>query len=277
MITLPMRFQDSSPSRQSSDSYDPSLPPRPRNSHISGLQRHVAGAMLSVMPSSRPTATNRPKLSLQTSKLSSPAVAGEFPTIRSTNVLDAPPPTPTSTVQPQIHFPPSATSSAFPGVFHFPNDAPYFLPIGTRSILRNSPLPRRHLSATSTRTPKRMFPPMKRVAFQERLVEFTPTPVIEGLSDTEFDTSSSEDEHKRRREVIEAEDGHRRRKRQDWVWRPVEDDVLTLQDSLSVDSDLETPPIQAQLDVVNVRFDSRNGEGDVAPKQYSTPEHVITN
>ena len=115
------------------------------------------------------------------------------------------------------------------------------------------------------------------MAFQERLVEFTPTPVIEGFSDSEFDTSSSEDEHKRRREVIKAEDGPGRRKRRDWVWRPVEDNVLTSQDPLSVGNDLETSPIQAQFDAVNVRFDSRNGEGDVALKQCSTLEHVISN
>lgn len=129
-----------------------------------------------------------------------------------------------------------------------------------------------------------MFPPMKRVAFQERLVEFMPTPVIEGLSDTEVETSSSEDDHKRRRTVIEAEDGHPmpihgRRKRRDWVWRPVEDDILKSHDVVSLRNKSETPLVQMPLDVANVQTNSVNEEDDedVASRQSATPEHVTTN
>ena len=77
-----------------------------------------------------------------------------------------------------------------------------------------------------------MFPPVKRVSFAEKLVEIAPTPVIEDLSDTELDAPATEAEQRRRREVIEAEDGHatpmqgRRKRRREWVWRPMEDDVL---------------------------------------------------
>lgn len=293
MILLSMRSQDPSPSRQSNDSYNPSLPARRRDTspHTSEIRKQVAGAMLSVMPSTRPAAPKRPKLSLQTSTLSSPAAqrsaavtslsaSTESPTNRNTfaNILDAPPPTPTSAIQPQVHFPSSSTtSSAFPGISPFHNDAPYILPIGTHSILRNSPLPRRHVSAASTRAPRRMFPPVKRVAFQERLVEFMPTPVIEGLSDSEVETSSTEDDHKRRREVIEAEDGHStpihgRRKRRDWVWRPVEDDALTSHDLVSVGNDAGAPPVQVQVDVINVQPGSGTGKDDVAVRQSSTRE-----
>lgn len=128
-----------------------------------------------------------------------------------------------------------------------------------------------------------MFPPMKRVAFQERLVEFMPTPVIEGLSDTEVETSSSEDDHKRRRKFIEAEDGHPtpihgRRKRRDWVWRPVDDDIPKSHDVVSLGNKSETPPVQMQLDVANVQPNSVDEEDaeDVASRQSSTPEHTTT-
>ncbi|CAF9941425.1 MAG: hypothetical protein ALECFALPRED_009106 [Alectoria fallacina] len=262
MILLPMRSQDPSPSRQSN-----------------------------VIPPTRPAAPKRPKLSLQTSTLSLPAVprsaafislsaSTDPPTFLNAhaNVFDAPPPTPTSTIQPQVHFPsPSTISSAFPGVSPFHNDAPYILPIGTYSILRNSPLPPRHVSATSIRTPRRMFPPVKRVAFQERLVEFMPTPVIEGLLDTEVETPSTEDDHKRRREVIEAEDGHStpvhgRPKRRDWVWRPVEDDVLTSHDLALVRNDTGTLTVQVQTDLVNVQRELEDENDHVAAKQSLTPE-----
>ena len=298
MIILPMRSQDTSPSRQSKDSLNPSLPPRQRDSppHMSELRRQVADAMMSVIPSSRPVPPQRPKLSLQTSKLSPPAVqrsaavpdlstTTESPTIQKPhpNTFDAPPPTPISAIQPQVHFPSYSTnSSAFSGVSSpFHSTAPYVLPIGTRSILRNSPLPRRHVTATSTRTARRMFSPTKRVAFQERLVEFVPTPVIEGFSDTELESSSSEDDHKRRREVIEAEDGHStliqgRRKRREWVWRPVEDDILTSCDSVMLGDNNKTTPVQVQVEAVNVKSHSVDEEDDVPVRQSSTLETITT-
>lgn len=265
--------------------------------HVSELRRQVAGVMLSVMPSSRLAVSKRPKLSLQTSTLSSPAVqrstaatdlnvSTESSTLRNThqNVLDAPPLTPTSTVQPQVHFPSSSiTASAIPGVFSFHNDAPYNLPIGTHSILRNSPLPRRHVSAASARTPRRMFPPMKRVAFQERLVEFMPTPVVDGLSDTEIETLLSEDDHKRRREVIEAEDGHStpihaRRKTRDWIWRPIQDNLLTSHDLVSAGNDPNNSPIHMpQVDISNVDLHTGNNEDGDSVRQPSTPGQAFAN
>lgn len=282
MILLPMRSQDPSPSRQSNESRNPSPPARHRDCspQTSDLRKQVAGAMLSVMPSTRPATSKRPKLSLQTATLPSPLVqrsaavttlsaSTESPTFRNNcgDEFDVPPPTPTSAIQPQLPFPSaSATSTAFPGVSPFHNDAPYILPIGSHSILRNSPLLRRHVSAASTRTPRRMFPPVKQVAFQERLVEVMPTPVIEESSDTEIETSLTKD-HKKRREVIVAEDGHStpipgRHKRRAWVWRPVEDDVSTPLDHNSAVNAAKVPTVQRQLGVVDVHPDLENGRRD---------------
>ena len=242
MLVLPMRSQEPSPSRQSRDCYTTTLPARHRESspQTTELRRQIAGAMMSIMPSTRPSAPKRPKLSLQTAlapSLNLPPSATESPTVRNTqvNAFDPPPPTPSSAIQPQIHFPTFPPTTLAPSsATHspYPQDAPYVLPLGTHSILRNSPLPKRHLSATSARSARRMFPPVKRVSFAEKLAEIAPTPVIEDPSDTELDAPATEAEQRRRREVIEAEDGHatpmqgRRKRRREWVWRPMEDDVL---------------------------------------------------
>ena len=130
-----------------------------------------------------------------------------------------------------------------------------------------------------------MFPPVKRVAFPERLLEIMPTPVIEEFSDSEVDTSPTEDDHKRRRELIEAEDGHstpvhRRRKRRDWIWRPVEDDVLTSHDFVLIGNtgnDTETPSVRVQADSVNVQHDLENEKDHVATRLPSTPQQEFTN
>lgn len=81
-----------------------------------------------------------------------------------------------------------------------------------------------------------MFPPVKRVAFKERLVEIVPNPVLEESADGDFNAELTEDEHQRRREEIQAEDGHAtpvhsRRKPREWIWRPVDDYVLIQRDS----------------------------------------------
>lgn len=81
-----------------------------------------------------------------------------------------------------------------------------------------------------------MFPPVKRVAFKERMVEIVPNPIIDESSDGDSNAELTEDEHHRRREEIQAEDGHvtpvhSRRKPREWIWRPVDDDVLIELDS----------------------------------------------
>ena len=125
-----------------------------------------------------------------------------------------------------------------------------------------------------------MFLPVKRVAFQERLVEYMPTPIIEALPDTEVEASSTEEDHKRRREIIEAEDGRstpvdRRLKRRDWVWS----EVLASQDlvSVSVGNETETPPVQIPVDVnMQMQPDPGNGKDDVGVRHSSTPEAEFT-
>ena len=110
-----------------------------------------------------------------------------------------------------------------------------------------------------------MFPPVKRVAFHEGLAENIPTPVIEE-SETDADPST-EDEHQRRREIIEAEDGHsssgqgRRKRRREWIWRPMDDDVLQAQD---VDTSLNSTEPHAILSAES-DLDQSGAEGDHAP------------
>lgn len=71
-----------------------------------------------------------------------------------------------------------------------PSTLPYVLPLGSKSILRNGPLPRRIASATSARGSHRLFPTPKRVAFREDLIEFVPAPTVEGSSSEELNDSS---------------------------------------------------------------------------------------
>lgn len=77
-------------------------------------------------------------------------------------------------------------------------------------------------------------------------MEVVPTPVIEESSDPESDTEPTEDEHQRRREEIQAEDGHatpsrgRRKRRREWVWRPLDDDIL-IQGVYGTPRGMETP------------------------------------
>ena len=221
-------------------------------------QDQKSDAMLSVIPSVRPATSKRPKLSLQTSppppNRSKPALNLSFitdsPTIRNThvNAFELPPPqhSPYSrgseTSSPHHQPAPSSTlsgsSSTASHTSPFPVTTPYFLPLGARSILRNSPLPRRHVSATSARAPRKMFPPVKRVIFHDQLEETIPTPTLDDSSDSSDSDSSgkpprTDDEIRQRRAIIEEEDGSatpvhgRRKRRREWVWRPLEDDILS--------------------------------------------------
>ncbi len=225
---------------------------------ISHPHDQKADAMLSVMPPVRSATSKRPKLSLQTSppapNRSKPALNLSFvtdsPTKRNThvNALELPPPqhSPywrgTEEIPPQHQPPlspaPLGSSSTSSHTSPFLATTPYFLPLGARSILRNGPLPRRHVSATSARAPKKMFPPVKRVVFHETLEETIPIPNFEEHSDSSDSDNSdkrqrTEDEIKERRAIIEEEDGSatpvhgRRKRRREWVWRPLDDDILT--------------------------------------------------
>lgn len=232
------------------------------------------GAMTSVMPSTRQPALNRPKLSLKTCVAPSPTnqkalnVTNEpdTPTYANkyANAFDAVPQPPSTSLSSSREASPSlrpngisklslvisessslsssASSSSSGCTSPFPVTAPYSLPLGARSILRNSPLPRPYLSASSSssRIPRKMFPPVKKVLFRDLLEEFIPKRILKESSYT----SDSETGEKRRRDVAmedwirlqrsAVEEGaasstpvHGRHKRQrEWIWRPVEDDVL---------------------------------------------------
>ena len=121
---------------------------------------------------------------------------------------------------------------------------PYCLPLGSRSILRNSPLPRRLVSASSTRPPKVFFPRTKKVCFRERLEEYIPIPLADETTDPSktqnCDSSDTrlEDEIAERKalddlleeEVTKPLVHGRRKRRREWIWRPLEDDIYSLRD-----------------------------------------------
>ncbi|KAL9593949.1 MAG: hypothetical protein Q9219_007298 [cf. Caloplaca sp. 3 TL-2023] len=221
------------------------------------------------MPTPRPLTPKRPKLSLQTSTISilptsnrtaidtfSSAVDTQT-TLRSAIDIasEHPPPTPASANphedeafnqlrQPERPSPHTASSSSSVSTLSsgpsspFANTAPYTLTMGARSILRNSPLPKRHLANLPNRPPKRMFLPMKRVSFPERLVEMIPSPL---LSDSDIDTigniqvdsnSSTETTAAMDLPCSNKGDGiptRRKRRSRDWIWRPVDDESVTTQ------------------------------------------------
>ena len=152
----------------------------------------------------------RPKLFLQTSLLQPPplspqnsetalslGLATNLPHCRNaySNALgDSSPLSSTSCsapCSPHAQFSPS--SSPVPSASSFA--VPYSLPIGTRPILRNSPLPPRHdFSITTARAPRRIFHSIKRVAFSENPLEMLPTPVFDDpAADTDSDSFPREE------------------------------------------------------------------------------------
>ena len=117
---------------------------------------------------------------------------------------------------------------------------PYTLPIDARSILRNSPLPLRQVSATSARAPRRVFKPIKRVTFHQRLTELIPRPSTDEPFEVTNDVSPTDSPREARSETSMPkqqapnrlddspsaldEDGRKRRK--DWISRPPDDNLL---------------------------------------------------
>ncbi|KAL8730268.1 MAG: hypothetical protein Q9166_004151 [cf. Caloplaca sp. 2 TL-2023] len=226
--------------------------------------------MTSIMPTPRPLTPKRPKLSLQTSTISTlPAtkqsrtalsnlssVVDSPTTYRNTyeNAFEATPSTPLSAKplpgqaftpfrQPSIPSPQASHSSSSISTVSsgpsspFANAAPYTVALGSRSILRNSPLPRRHTTNLSARSAKRMFHPVKRVSFPETLVEMIPTPVLSDQDHGTEDTISDEtvsDESKQQK-MDELDDirsrgpGRRKRRDRDWISRPIDDESSPIQ------------------------------------------------
>ncbi|KAL8920113.1 MAG: hypothetical protein Q9208_006466 [Pyrenodesmia sp. 3 TL-2023] len=259
MLAIPLRLQHKShhaaPVIGPSLRQSPKSPPAPTS---------PPDAMLSVMQPTRPLTPKRPKLSLQTitgptllasnksqTALNNISSAVDTPTtLRNTNenAFEVPPSTPVSAHPPtneafsQLRHSerpsPRTASSASPKstvscgpTSPFANNAPYTQALGVRSILRNSPLPRRHLANMSNRPAKRMFQPIKRVIFQETLIEMIPTPV---LSDTEasaddivVESTSADTEtatpNPKALDKCDGIPGRRKRRGRDWIWRPVDE------------------------------------------------------
>ena len=277
MLVLPMRSPSTSPTRQRDPSpYSVRRPCREESPQSLELRKQVANTMLSALPSNPQPAAKRPKLSLQTSlppSLHAPrahqalfTASPQSPTAKNTqrNALanDPPPPTPTSAVKAFVQIlssaentytsPSSGASSTSSDSSSSPSKTLYTLPLGTRSILRNSPLPKRALSSfTAARTPKRVFVPTKRVSFSERTPDVVPTPNSEHFPEDAEDSSEppkaaediageEETRKEQRRQAIQEEDGHstttvndnngrrkRAKRRREWVWRPLEEEETT--------------------------------------------------
>lgn len=229
------------------------------------------GTMISIMPSPKPPSPKRPKLSLQTlaavsatekSKTILTLGSGTDTPVRHKIYVNAFTSSQSSTscghqiqedssqtysADDQITPPSSTASSAISSssahTSPFPLSAPYSLPIGSRSILRNSPLPRKHLSVASTRINRIMFPPVKRVMFREILEDIIPAQMF-GHSPDSSDSDCSEKRPRATFENVEMKERqsagnvnvdapwtpvHRRRKRRrEWVWRPLDDDVFAV-------------------------------------------------
>ncbi|KAL8827420.1 MAG: hypothetical protein Q9170_007025 [Blastenia crenularia] len=235
---------------------------------IPPVQSTSASAMISMMPTPRPLTPKRPKLSLQTSTLSMLPASNQSrtalshlssavdspTTFRNTydNAFEAPPPTPVSAKphikeafvqrrEPERSSPQTASSSTSISTSSsgptspFASTAPYTLSMGARSILRNSPLPKRHLANLANRPPKRMFQPIKRVSFPETLAEMIPTPIlfdteVGGTENTAF--IAAEQTVASNQQLLDKSDGisgRRKRRGRDWIWRPVDDEALQSQ------------------------------------------------
>lgn len=236
---------------------------------IPHLQRQEGDRMMATTPNTTPPMPKRPKLSLQTSNVSSLpgghksrtvvnlTVHTQTPTYGNTylNAFDSPSAGSLSTPSDEKTSPQSspedrsspsssnssATTATSCNTSPFTSITPYCLPLGSRSILRNSPLPRRLVSGASTRTTKLLFPRTKRVCFHDRLEDFIPTPLVdETPDDSEASDSDSsekrlEDEISERKaldDLLEEEEATpqvngRRKCRREWIWRPLEDDILS--------------------------------------------------
>ncbi len=233
------------------------------------VQRQGEDAMTAIMSTSTPPASKRPKLSLQTSSVSSLhaghksrtafnlSLVTQIPTYSNTygNAIDHPsvgaPSTPSDKKHspqssPEDHSSPSSSNLSATTLTSchsspFPSSTPYSLSLGPRSILRNSPLPRKLVSATSSRTPKLLFPRPKKVCFREELEDLIPSSIVDetpAASETPYSDASDkrlEDEILERKaldDLLEEEATTfqvcgRRKRRRDWIWRPLEDDILS--------------------------------------------------
>ncbi|KAL8688849.1 MAG: hypothetical protein Q9218_005338 [Villophora microphyllina] len=225
------------------------------------------------MPTPRPLTPKRPKLSLQTSAATIPPISSRAWTASSNapSIVESPtsfrkdladisevaPSTPVSARprteeafaqlrQPDRPSPQHSLSSSSISTIStvssgpsspFPNTAPYTLSMGARSILRNSPLPRRPILHVSNRPPKRMFQPIRRVTFHENMIEWIPTPIISEaeastednvddiMASSETTASPTAEASSRTKSILSSPiKGRRKRRGRDWIWRPMDDE-----------------------------------------------------
>ncbi|KAI9795245.1 MAG: hypothetical protein M1835_006141 [Candelina submexicana] len=136
---------------------------------------------------STPRLAKRPKLSLEISSTSTPRTFGKSNTALTLNTVCASSPslhnTYTNAYETQTSDPPLSPSSrqrTTPQRRHntYNRTAPYHQPLGIRGILRNSPLNRQIRSATLSRTPRRLFPRVKKVTYA--------TPLSEDIQTTKY-------------------------------------------------------------------------------------------
>ncbi|KAL8952917.1 MAG: hypothetical protein Q9222_001207 [Ikaeria aurantiellina] len=223
------------------------------------------------MPTPRPLTPKRPKLSLQTSSLpilpanvqsrtalAAPSSAVDSPTTyRNTtrNAFDVPPSTPVSanpskddafTELSQVQRPSPQTASSTSSISTISSGSssplthttPYMLGLGARSILRNSPLPKRHITNMSNRPPKRMFQPVKRVSFPDDFIEMIPSPVLPNIESPVVNMATEASPSRGTSEAVDTQTleelhneqpasprGRRRRRGRDWIWRPTNDEA----------------------------------------------------
>ncbi|MCJ1358703.1 MAG: hypothetical protein MMC33_008703 [Icmadophila ericetorum] len=298
----------------------------------------MSALTLSPMGTASPGA-RRPKLSLQTASLPlsfarksntglSLTVATDSPTVRNTytNAFNQPPVPSLSLSRPPARVPslvlvpeapPSRSNSLSDASSSASSDTPtipYSLPMTCCSILRNSPLPIRAISTISTRAPRRMFPPVKRVSFNDKLVELMPTPVLEDFEpESEEETKFLSSPTKRRRKenigkleaAAEAEEArrhinaaadadevpptpvtNRRKRRREWVWTlgpldgvpktPDAEETVSLPDALRSGDGLET---KSPLVITPVTPDDYSkmvfSPQPETPEEYFTPKDYL--
>lgn len=329
MIVLPVRRPQHFVDNDTSPC--PSPPALQISNTQNSRQTETARNMTSSMPAMRPPTqgSRKPRLTLNTANVTSlpsgaksrtalclSAVTGS-PTYRNTyaNAFEAAPlktrttsPTCTTIPQPKSSgcspSPRSASTSASTASSTsdssppFPTTAPYILPVGSRSILRNSPLPRRQ--AVGSRPPKVYFPLVKRVGFQDgNLVQYIPSMRSrrEEILDSSSDASDAEtspkrkhdplsddyDEISERRELDELLEKRqaavsspvhgRRKRRREWVWRPLDNDILERHHSMHSPAaekpSMQSPP-PAALDISAESI-------PLPPSPSSTPPPPFTN
>ncbi|KAL8710300.1 MAG: hypothetical protein Q9220_005070 [cf. Caloplaca sp. 1 TL-2023] len=223
------------------------------------------------MPTPRPLTPKRPKLSLQTSSLpllppnaqsrtalAAPSSAVDSPTTyRNTtrNAFEVPPSTPVSanpgkdeasTELGQVQRPSPQTTSSTSSISTISSSSssplthstPYMLGLGARSILRNSPLPKRHITTMSNRPPKRMFQPIKRVSFPDEFIEMIPSPILHNVDSPVVDMAIQASPLRPQTEAIGTQTlkeldneqpasprGRPRRRGRDWIFRPTNDEA----------------------------------------------------